>query len=130
MTDYVINQRIGVVHRADCASVKMIRDVNLSEWDPVKARLAPGVQACPACLTAVPGYGEFDQKIDRMEADGQITTSDADTVREFADLLREMGPRKGRPGHDPARTRKALIDHAEFCGFTPADVEKLRGSDG
>lgn len=54
MANYVVNQRVGVVHTADCPSLARIRPENLSGWDPAKAHLTPGVTACPACLPKVP----------------------------------------------------------------------------
>jgi len=51
---YLINTRLGVVHAADCPTVRRISPANLTEWDPIKAHLAPGVQHCPACLSHVP----------------------------------------------------------------------------
>lgn len=61
--NYVVNQRLGVVHTADCPSVRRIKPENLSEWDPAKAHLAPGVQACPACLSQVPGYSGIQTRV-------------------------------------------------------------------
>jgi hypothetical protein len=68
---YLINQRVGVVHTADCPSVRRIAPENLSDWDPAKAHLAPGVQACPACLSKVPAVedplrGLTVEKINRL----------------------------------------------------------------
>ena len=48
-TGFVINQRVGVVHRDSCAALARMRPGNLSPWDPTKAHLAPGVVYCPVC---------------------------------------------------------------------------------
>lgn len=72
----------------------------------------------------------FDQKLERMQADGTITIDDADTAREFAEFLRKLGPKSDDSPEAIARRRRALIEHAELCGLTTADVERLKGAEG
>lgn len=51
---FVINQRVGEVHDATCARVRKVSVENITEWNPEKAHLSPGVTFCPKCLTEVP----------------------------------------------------------------------------
>jgi hypothetical protein len=47
-TEYVVNNRTGEVHEANCPRVKVI--ASKSPWDPAKAALTPGVYADRICL--------------------------------------------------------------------------------
>lgn len=55
----------------------------------------------------------FDEQLDRMQADGRITTGDADEVRHFADFLAALGaagvPAGGRFRNDEQRQAFARI---------------------
>lgn len=62
--------------------------------------------------------------VDKAEADGTITTGDADEIRRFAAFLREAGPLPGRPGHDPVKRRDALSEHY------PEDIARMSNGPG
>jgi hypothetical protein len=49
--------------------------------------------------------------LERMQADGQITTEDADEVRNFVSFLRECGPHHSSPDFDPKRFGDAYRKH-------------------
>jgi hypothetical protein len=60
---------------------------------------------------------DLDERLERMQADGQITVGDADEVRNFASFLRSAPPpvRKGDDGkyspEDAKQMRDALWEH-------------------
>lgn len=60
------------------------------------------------CATPEPGE-PLDDRLERMQADGQITVHDADEVRRFAAFLKGVGTRD----HDgyPERVRRGLWEH-------------------
>jgi hypothetical protein len=67
--------------------------------------------------------------LERRQANGSITVGDADTVREFAEFLSEVGPPTSVDPEDRGRRRRALIKHAEYCGLTAADVAALQAAE-
>jgi hypothetical protein len=66
------------------------------------------------CATPEPGES-LDDRLERMQADGQITVHDADEVRTFAAFLRDVGPpptrAKPMDAEQAERVRKALWEH-------------------
>lgn len=53
---------------------------------------------------------DLDEQLDAACADGRMTTGDADTIREFADVLTAMG----QAGDDYQLRRKVIVDHHDF----------------
>jgi len=70
--------------------------------------------------------GRIDLQLADAVADGRLTAEDAETVQEFATFLRKTGPVGDKSREAVRRRRRALIDHAELCGLTEADVARLR----
>jgi hypothetical protein len=57
---------------------------------------------------------EWQDDLERAQADGKITVEDADVVREFGEFLDEAGPPPGQPGTDPERRKAAIRNHHEL----------------
>lgn len=75
MTEYVINQRMGVVHRLDCLAVGRIKADHREAWLPEKAHLSPGVTHCPLCLLSVPRCGPRPPRVgDTVGVRGRVRT--------------------------------------------------------
>lgn len=53
----------------------------------------------------------LDAQLERMQADGRITTNDADEVRNFADFLTAAGPAPKAAGFDRDRFATAYKEH-------------------
>lgn len=72
---------------------------------------------------------DLDDRLNRMCADGQCTTDEADVIREFNEFLGKVGSPSDRSPEGVRRRRRALIEHADLCGLSSADVARLRAAD-
>lgn len=71
----------------------------------------------------------FDQQITDAVADGRMSEGDAEVVHEFAAFLDKVGAPSDKSPEAIRRRRRALIEHADLCGLTDADVERLRAAE-
>lgn len=70
---------------------------------------------------------DFDKQLADAVADGRMTPGDAEVVHEFGEFLSKVGSPQDKSPEAVERRRLALIEHAELCGLSEADVERLRG---
>lgn len=66
--------------------------------------------------------GDLEQQLGDAVSDGRITTGDADTIREFRDFLREIGP-----ASRPVRRADApvLLKYADLLGLSDEQRARL-----
>lgn len=62
----------------------------------------------------------LEQQLTDLVAEGRISSEDADTVLEFREFLREMGPR------NQAIKPAVLLKYADLIGFTEEERQQLR----
>lgn len=71
----------------------------------------------------------LDHQLGDMLADGRITTGDVEAVQEFAEFLGKFGSQGDTSPGAVRRRRRALLEHADFCGLSDADVARLQAAE-
>ncbi len=71
----------------------------------------------------------LDSRLERMQADGKITTHDADEVRNFASFLEAAGPGPKSEFFSAQRLRNAYREHYPEDYERAVREERARGRD-